>query len=462
MTNKLFVLQGAPGCGKSTFIRNNSLEKYVVSPDEIRGLINPSPVIYSEEKRTVVNGYDFSPMTSSIAFDIALKIINTRMYRGQTIILDSTAGVRKTISKILEAARHWCYDVYYVDMMEGLSIEDILDRNAGRGSRAVPEDVVRRSYEKIKNYKYQKWEHKISQSEMLEMQYVRPENLMDKYDEIICIGDVQGCYDAFKKSQAYEAYKDPRVLTIFTGDLLDRGPKNHLMFDWACARMEEGCENVVFIRGNHDSYFRSFGRDDARLPRKTMASVEQILRYSRFVNGSKKRLRHYASRLYSIQRPCFAFKYGDDSDFLVTHGGLHPQIIKSVTRRGKYKLGFASDQDLYYGTGNTIDKGDYEIDIDYIISDLTGMLDTPVQIHGHRNKMKATYPNVPFEKGNDDFNDFVVNLEGRVETDGALRELIIKKNESPWTGYEFIGNEYREDHPVDWTDYDEARKTLGI
>ena len=33
---KLILFRGAPGCGKSTFIKNNGLEQYTLSTDLIR------------------------------------------------------------------------------------------------------------------------------------------------------------------------------------------------------------------------------------------------------------------------------------------------------------------------------------------------------------------------------------------------------------------------------------------
>lgn len=39
----LVILRGAPGCGKSTWIKNNNLENYTLSADSIRLFIQ-SPV----------------------------------------------------------------------------------------------------------------------------------------------------------------------------------------------------------------------------------------------------------------------------------------------------------------------------------------------------------------------------------------------------------------------------------
>ena len=48
---KLVILRGAMGCGKSTFIKENHLENYTLSSDQLRLMYN-SPqmnLMYSEE-----------------------------------------------------------------------------------------------------------------------------------------------------------------------------------------------------------------------------------------------------------------------------------------------------------------------------------------------------------------------------------------------------------------------------
>ena len=36
LNKKMVLFRGAPGCGKSTYIKNNGLEPFVLSADEIR------------------------------------------------------------------------------------------------------------------------------------------------------------------------------------------------------------------------------------------------------------------------------------------------------------------------------------------------------------------------------------------------------------------------------------------
>ena len=117
MDNKLFIMQGAPGCGKSTFIRKHNLDDYAISPDDLRQIINPNPLVYDENTGHMVKGYDFSPRTSKLAFRMANDIMSARMRMGQTIILDLTAANRKTISKLLQTARDYNYHIMYVNIL---------------------------------------------------------------------------------------------------------------------------------------------------------------------------------------------------------------------------------------------------------------------------------------------------------------------------------------------------------
>lgn len=49
----LILMRGAPGCGKSTWIKEQGLEDYTLSPDNIRMLIQ-SPVYNIEGKKLLV------------------------------------------------------------------------------------------------------------------------------------------------------------------------------------------------------------------------------------------------------------------------------------------------------------------------------------------------------------------------------------------------------------------------
>lgn len=457
MTNKLFVLQGAPGCGKSTFIRDNGLERYVVSPDAVRVMIDPEPLVVDAETGSMVAGYDFTPETSKHAFNVCLEIMRDRMRHGRTVVLDSTAARRKTISSFLNAANDYNYDVYYVDMQYGLSVSEILDRNRSRGARAVPEKVVLGMIDSIRKYEYQGGERLITPDEMLDMMMVPVRDVTGDYDRIIIVGDVQGCFDTFVNTTAYREIDNPRSLIIMAGDYLDRGSGNHLMFDWLVKHLDN--DNLMLARGNHDSYFRLMGHGDMGdgLPRKTVASVKQIIAGSTVLGGKVKHLRKLASRVYHATQPIIPVRF-NGMGIIVTHGGIAPSMLGTSYdgERDAYKLGFNSDEDMYYGAGTTIGTGDYIINIDELIRKhhLDGDNGSPLgvnQFHGHRNHYAVSGTK---------YAPYSYNLEANVDKGGALRSAIITPNPGYQTGYHVTVEDTPAVSMIDWHDVPEATKRL--
>lgn len=419
MANNVYIMQGAPGCGKSTFIHKNGLEQYVISPDTMREIINPNPLVYDKDTGEMVHGYDFSPRTSKIAFQMTNDVLEQRLRRGQTVILDLTASRRKTISKLLQTIHDYNYNVNYVNMQAGLDINEILRRNKERGIRAVPDTVIRKMYENVNKYEYMQDENVLTPGEMLEQIWIPVHTInKEKYVRIVCIGDIQGVYDRFKKSEAVTPRDD--TLYVFTGDLLDRGTGAAEMFDWVIDHVDN--DNIVIIRGNHDNYWRYYCNTATQsyYGKQTRLSIEDILKRSKHIGGNAKTLRHLAMRTERKFVDMYAVRTPDDHICVMTHGGLHPKMLDDAYNANKdaFRLGFQSEQDFYYGAGTTVDSGDYNTDIDNIIEKYDD--DTIIQIHGHRNQ---------FRHQPDDYTH-VFNLEQHIEyPDGHLAMLTIDFNE---------------------------------
>jgi predicted kinase len=404
--DKIFILQGAAGCGKTTFIEKHGLQDMVISTDAIRHMINPAPQVYDETTHGMVEGYDFSGRTSARAFDIAETICEQRMQRGETIIIDSVAASRKTIGAFIHQAQRYAYAVYYVDMQHGLDVDEVVRRNNSRGNRAVPEDVVRSMFDRCNAYHVGSSERKITKEEMLGYRFIKEENL-DAYDKVSIVGDIQGCFGAFHRSGHDDVESNEYV--IFAGDLFDRGPDEEasMMFDWLVEH--HGDNNKKFVIGNHDSYIRFYGEPEIKLyGRATATTIRCIMKDSENVHGSVKKLHRAAKMIYRDMVPVYAFCY-HGKHYVVTHGGMHPSIIDESKVDGGYNMGFISDQNFYYGSGQTVNTGDYSIDIDDIIEH-ERRDDSPIQIHGHRNEHHH------------DVHDFkyVYNLETQVEHGGVL------------------------------------------
>ena len=89
----LIVLRGAPGCGKSTFIRNNGLEPYAISADGIR-LLFESPVVDDENGRVCI-----SQKNDKRVWEMLFEILEQRMERGELCVVDATHSRPKDFQK---------------------------------------------------------------------------------------------------------------------------------------------------------------------------------------------------------------------------------------------------------------------------------------------------------------------------------------------------------------------------
>lgn len=79
---------------------------------------------------------------------------------------------------------------------------------------------------------------------------------VDRFDEVLIIGDIHGCYDEMLNllRQAEQEVKGGRLLKLFVGDLVNKGPKN---VDVVRYFLNEGREDSLSVRGNNDEYIIS-------------------------------------------------------------------------------------------------------------------------------------------------------------------------------------------------------------
>jgi predicted kinase len=138
----LFVLQGAPGAGKSTWIQENSLEPYTICPDTIR-LLFSSPVLING--RLSINQNHDKKVWSTV-YDI----LTYRMQHEETTILDATCSSNMSIQKYYNLCQKYFYHMYVVRF--NISLEECLNRNKQREEyKQVPEDIVKQMYSNIIN-----------------------------------------------------------------------------------------------------------------------------------------------------------------------------------------------------------------------------------------------------------------------------------------------------------------------
>ena len=81
---------------------------------------------------------------------------------------------------------------------------------------------------------------------------VLDDRFLADFDNILIVGDLHGCYDELiemlnlaKKT----AKPNARILKLFVGDLVNKGPKSKQVIDHF---MHKGKEDMLAVRGNHD------------------------------------------------------------------------------------------------------------------------------------------------------------------------------------------------------------------
>lgn len=80
------------------------------------------------------------------------------------------------------------------------------------------------------------------------------EEYLKKFDEIIVVGDIHGCYEEFKelldKVHAETPSKKPdKCLKILVGDLVNKGPENKKVLKLC---RDKYPKSILAVRGNHD------------------------------------------------------------------------------------------------------------------------------------------------------------------------------------------------------------------
>ena len=124
--NIITMLSGIMGTGKSTFIKENNLEEYTISTDDIR-------LILGQPRHTVDSDGNVRKHMANIddkkVFEIFYETIESRMMRGEYIVLDAMNVSSKSQNYIKKLAKKHKYRVNLVDIQGNMRIEQILEQN---------------------------------------------------------------------------------------------------------------------------------------------------------------------------------------------------------------------------------------------------------------------------------------------------------------------------------------------
>ena len=380
---QLILTRGLPGVGKSTWIKENNLEQYTISPDAVRLMIQ-SPVM------TLDVGLEISQKNDKEVWELVFDFIEKRMQKGEFIVVDGIHSRNSLISRYKKLCKEYKYRCTVVDFSD-VPLEECLKRNKERDPyKFVPEEVIRKIHARFETDQIGGW-----------VEIVKPEEFKEKflgsllfdftdlYNKVVVFGDIHGCIEPLRSYFNENPYNDT-TMYIFTGDILDRGVSNAEVFEFMEDLIEN--KNVLYLEGNHDGHLQAYGN---KKPIKSSEFEKITLPQLMEAGIHRRRIKNLYNRVGQMAY----FKFGGNV-YLVTHGGLSnlPTVFTSTTQLIK-GVG-------YYGDSKKVDEN--------------WVKNTPsnhYSIHGHRNV----------------FNEEIVNTErtfnlcDRVEYGGFLRIIELEK-----------------------------------
>lgn len=340
---KLLILNGIMGAGKSTFIKENKLEDFVLSSDELR--IKMAGFDMSE------NGIVISSRKDRQVWQILYTMLETRMEMGLFTVVDAMHLHTRDFKKYKELADLYGYKIY-VKRFANVTLEELLDRNNKRETyKQIPTDVIVKKYEIFTNQVLPEYVTVINSIDEL----LPKAEKLDKWDRICCVGDIHN--NADKLEIIYNEIKEEQnSLYIFTGDIFDRGSKPYETMLLVGKLLE--LDNVRFIQGNHERHVRNYvygtNNYSNQLKNTTLNKILGRTQDTSILSNLVGRLEEFI---------LLEFRWGT---YFICHAG--------VSKLPKNML-YLAGQNCEYGTGS------YETEVDMLWEkNMKGI----TQVHGHR------------------------------------------------------------------------------
>ncbi|MBQ7308194.1 MAG: metallophosphoesterase [Clostridia bacterium] len=374
----LVLLRGAPGAGKSTWIRENGLENYTLSADNIR-LLYRSPVFDKNGKKGI------SQSVNKLVWKNLFDILEYRMRKGEFTVIDACNSKTSEMNQYKSLADKYRYRMFCVDFTD-IDKEQCKKQNASRiEEKQVIEKAIDLYYTRFKTQKIPSGIKVISRDNFKEEVEFRTTDL-NEYKNVVIIGDIHGCYTALKEMIGEEL--DEQTYYVFVGDYLDRGLENKETLEFLIKIKDKS--NVCLLEGNHDLYLRNYANEEdvtvKEFVRNTIPQIENV---------DKKEIRMLCRKL----RQCLLFDY-NNKRYLVTHAGISKMPSNLIYMATEEFINGVGEYEDIYTCQKTFES---ETDI--------------IQIHGHRNPLCGET-----KQGNS------YNLEGGVEYGRELRGLKLSKD----------------------------------
>lgn len=389
---KLVILRGSMGCGKSTWLKENDLEKFTLCADTMR--------LHLAAPAMGIQGHDIiSQKDNRQAWEMLFFFLEERMKRGEFTIIDAVHSKSSEFSRYKQLADQYRYRLYCVDFTD-VPIEVAKERNAQRPEyKRVPESEIDKVYSRF-----------ATQGKTSGFIVVKPEEFFDKvlspkpfdwneYKNIHIFGDIHGCYEPLKTYFEENPYTEEDGY-IFVGDYFDRGIQNAEVYFFIKDMIEKS--NTLFLTGNHEIHLRDYAYG---MPVKSKEFMDKTAVQLTEAGATQQDLRQICRKLGQIAYITFR-----GYNFIISHGGI-PYVPDNP-------IDFYATDSFIRGVGN------YSDNIDEIFDNwaqeenelrISAEMNEFYQIHGHRNILNCPLVN----------KEFSYNLEGKVEFGGELRVLKI-------------------------------------
>ena len=250
----LFILRGAPASGKSTWIQQNELEPYTISTDSLR-LMYQSPITTQDGDFAISQNHDKE------VWGMLMELLERRMENGELVIIDATHYKSNLINRYKDLVSKYRYRVNVVDFTQ-VSVEELKRRNATRGFRKVPDDVIDKMSIALADWNEVKKQYTVvspeEAAEMIKTPLV-PFEIPENYNKVVIFGDIHGCMDPLTDYFEKNPF-DENTNYIFTGDYIDRGLQNKEVLEFLISIKDK--KNCVFLEGNHEKWLRIFSQKD--------------------------------------------------------------------------------------------------------------------------------------------------------------------------------------------------------
>jgi len=372
----LFLLRGAPGSGKSTWVSRNKLEPYTIASDVVRTLVT-GPEIDCMGKLNI------SQKKDGIVWDLILKLLEERMKNGEMVIIDATHYRKGLLNNYKDLAKKYRYRQIVVDFTT-IKEEVCIERNSGRDEfKVVPEEVIHKMYSVFRNENDLKEINSSFEVMLPDNAYhlinygYNPINIAsDKYKKVIVIPDIHGCYNTLLKVFDSSGGIRDDFFYVFLGDYFDRGPDSVDVFKKLNEIKDK--PNVMLIEGNHEEWFRHYVNNDIDQIKSNSFKNQTMKQFDKFLEDNKLTKKYLKPFMQKFVQ-CGYLKI-DHNIYLFTHGGvplLTPDLKVHTRQLIKGTGGYSDIEQTYEGWKKAYSSSAKAPMCDYF------------QFHGHRNNDEA-------------------------------------------------------------------------